>query len=94
MEVDLKIKENYYKESPDGKNKTLIKKNVVSGITIETSDILAISDLLSYRGNILKNYCRIHLKEIGPVVVNHSREQINKLKKSKTNAIGFKQKHR
>ena len=91
MEVTLKIKDNLYRESPDGKRKKIIKRNAVSNITLDTSDIMATSDLLNTKGNILKNYCRLHIKEIGPVIVNHSREQINKLKQNNARPIGFKQ---
>jgi len=85
------MKDNYYQEHPDGKHRRLIKRNVVTNITLDTNDIVTINDVLSNRGNILKNYCRIYLKEVGPIVVNHSREQVDILKKTKLNQIGFKQ---
>lgn len=94
MEIILKIKDNLYKESEDGKIRKLIKKNVITNLNVDTNDILTISDCLNNKGNVIKNYCRIHLREVGPVIVNHSREQISKLKQSRYNhnQIGFKQK--
>ena len=101
MELTLKIKDNLYNEilippkkegaEPTVKRK-LIKRNVITHITIDSNDILTTSDLLSSKGTILKNYCKIHIKEVGPIIVNHTREQINKLKKHNARTIGFRQK--
>lgn len=92
MEVILKIRDNLYQESEDGKTRKLIKRNVLTNLNIDTNDIISISDVLNNKGSILKNYCRIHIKEIGPVIVNHSREYISNIKQHKFNQIGFKQK--
>ena len=94
MEVTLKIKEHLYQESEDGKSRKIIKRNAISYLNIETNDILTIGDLLNNKGNIVKSYCRLHLREIGPVIVNHSREYVSKLKIHKTNQIGFRQRKR
>ena len=94
MEITLKIKDNLYQESADGKSRKLIKRNVISNINVDTNDILTTSDILNNRGNIYKHYCRIHLKEVGPIIVNHSREQITKLKQHNARPIGFQQRGR
>jgi hypothetical protein len=102
MEVTLKIKDNLYKEivippkNEGGESivkRKLIKKNVLTNITLDTNDIITTSDLLNNKGNIIKNYCKIHVKEVGPIVVNHSREYINSIKTHKYNQIGFRTKH-
>lgn len=101
MEITLKIKDNLYNEivippkkegiEPVIKRK-LIKKNAVTHITIDSNDIITISDLLNSRGTILKNYCKVYIKEVGPIIVNHTRDQINKLKKPHAGftKIGFR----
>lgn len=93
MEVQLKIKDDLYGESTDG-GKTrgkLIKKNIITSLTINTNDILSVSDILSNKGSVLKNFCRIHIREVGPVIVNHSHEYINKIKQHNARPIGFQQ---
>lgn len=94
MEIILKVKDNLYTESEDGKTRKLVKKNILTSLHIDSNDIIGISDVLNNKGNILKNYCRIHIKEIGPVVVNHSRDYISNIKQPKFKQIGFKQRNR
>ena len=78
MKITLTVKDNYYKDTTDKKQK-LIKRNVRSNIIINTDDIIMISECLSNRGNVLKNFCRIHIREIGDIIVNHSRKEIVKI---------------
>lgn len=99
MEVTLKIKDNVYEEIEEQVEdkilvkRVLVKKNVITNLNIDTNDILLITDHINSKGNIKKNYCRIHLKEVGQILVNHSRQYVSNLKQHKFNAIGFKQKH-
>ena len=88
----MTTREKPYQEAEDGKTRKLIKRNVLTNLNIDTNDIISISDVLNNKGSILKNYCRIHIKEIDPVIVNHSREYISNIKQHKFNQIGFKQK--
>lgn len=92
MEIKLKMKDDIYRDLKDGKTKKLIRKNVESCMNININDIIAISDLINDKGRVDKNYCRIYIREVGPVIINHSRQYMEKLKNNinKTNAIGFK----
>ncbi len=96
MEVTLKMKDNLYAESPDdGKTKgILIKKNIQTTLTINTNDILIVTDVLDKKGKVLKSFCRLHIRELGPIIVNHSHEYINKIKQHNARPIGFKQRGR
>lgn len=94
MEVTLKIKDNLYTDPDESGRSKLIKKGCVTNLIVDTNDIITIGELINEKGKILKSYSRLHIKEAGPIVVNHSVDYIKKLKTPTLNKIGFKQKHK
>lgn len=76
MIVELKLKTDIY---TPGENPKLVKRGVVSRMLVDTEDISYPTEVINSRGKVLKNEIKINLKEIGPVIVNHSYAYITKL---------------
>lgn len=93
MEIELKIKQDIY-SNKDPKKPLLIKKDVTQRLYTDTDDILNIKEIFTKRGAVDKQYCLIHLKDLGEIVVNHSYDYIVQRKTVKTPQVGFKYKNR
>lgn len=91
--IELKIKENLYNDV-EGKKPVLIKKNVTSIVKPYIEDIRLIGTVLSNRGKELKNFCKIYVRDIGFLVVNHSYKELDNIQHEYNNGrtektIGF-----
>ena len=94
MNLTLKIKDNFYTE-PDKKGRVkIIKKDVVTTLDINSTDIVSVSQIVDDNGNLLRDFSRLFIKEMGPVIVNHSVNEIKRMKEPKVNKIGFKTKNK
>lgn len=93
MEIELRIKTDVYSHK-DPKKPKLIKKNCIGKISTDTENIVQIRQIFNRVGNVEKNYCSLIIKELGEVVVNHSYEEIKKLKHPQITKIGFKYKNK
>lgn len=80
---------------PDSKGKEkLLKKGIRVKQSININDIISWDQIFNSKGTVLKNKCRIYVKDLGPVIVNTSTEEIQKLKDenhklNKRPSIGF-----
>ena len=79
MIVELKLKTDIYSQEEKPR---IIKRGVVSRISLDTEDIKYPSEVINTRGNVLKNEVKINVRDIGPMIVNHSYAYIQKLLKS------------
>lgn len=92
MEVTLQTKDHIWSEPNKKGKRKLLKRNVITKITVDINDIITIGELVDESGKLLKDYSRIHIKEAGPMIVNHSVDYLKKIKGSIRTQIGFKQK--
>jgi hypothetical protein len=80
-----------------GEELKVIKRNVPIKKLVSLYDIKNPTQMLSKKGTVLKNKCRILLKDEGEVVINKSYEQMKKLILQETPKpqaqIGFKLKN-
>ena len=90
MRVELKIITDLYSD-PDEKGRSkILKKNIKTRISLDTDMFEAPTELFNSRGNVIKNRCKIHIRDIGPMILNHSYEEIAKIKNQQYKPIlGF-----
>lgn len=94
--VELTVSSNLYSE-PDKNNKQkLIKKDILTKLSVYIYDIEAHEEVFDQKGKLLKNSCRIHHKNIGTLVVNATYNDILSLKNKQHNPqskfVGFNSK--
>jgi hypothetical protein len=93
MLVELILKNDIYSEpkTPEGKVR-IVKKNVITKMTCDPEiDISLPSEIVDNKGKVIEDMCKIYLKSIGEVVVNHSYKYIvNLIKVKEQKKIGFK----
>ncbi len=92
--IELKVNTNLYTE-PDAQGKSkLIKKNIPIRVSVYINDIMGHEEICDNKGKVLKNFCKIHHREIGSVTVNKSYDKLLELKqrdhKPESAPIGFK----
>ena len=78
--INLKIISNLYSDPDEKGNDRLIKKGIRTTINVDVDNIEYPTQIFNEKGKVLKNQCKIHLKDIGPITVNHSFEYLKKLK--------------
>lgn len=72
-------------------NDKLIKKNIIIKHYIDTDDMRTPQEIFNSRGNIQKKRCKVFIKDIGPVIVEHSYNEIKSLIEDKRIVIkGFR----
>ena len=90
MRKDLKVLNNLI-SAPDENGKVkMIKRNLVTIRNIDVDHIIGYEQTYNNKGIILKNQCLLYLTDNQMVVVKHSFEYIEKLKKNEKGKIGFK----
>ena len=91
--IQLKFTASLYTDGPKPK---LIKKNLTTFKTVEISDIKYPEQIYNSKGNIVRGKCKIVLKDLGPTIISHSYEYIDKLIREEEPKIpvGFKYKGR
>lgn len=91
--IEVNVSSNLYTE-PDKNNKQkLIKKNIITRLSIYIYDIGGHEEIIDQKGRILKDTCRLYHKNIGQMVVKKSYDEITQIKNSQHNPqtkfIGF-----
>lgn len=92
--VEFTMSSNLYSEA-DAHGKTkLIKKNILTRISVYIDDIQAHEHVFDSKGKVLTSYCRIYHINIGPLVLKHSYKYISDIKKKQhtddpTAVVGF-----
>ncbi len=76
MKIEIKISVDLVSQ----KNK-LIKKDIHLRQMIDTEDIYSQQEIFNQRGNLVKNKCKIFVKDLGPLIVSHSYNEIKELVK-------------
>ncbi len=87
MELKLQVHMNMY-SGPEGKEK-LVKRNIPTWYYVDSDSIIAHHEILNTKGNIHKSKCKIFIRDIGGIIVNHSAEYIQKAKETEKQPIGF-----
>lgn len=94
MTVTLKKTVDLYsngtEQNPEGR---LIKKGAIIKIYVELEDIKYSEEVLNAKGKVSKSKCTVFLRDVGPIIVNHSVKYIQELKKEQDEpkVIGFLQ---
>lgn len=90
--IELKLKTDLYSE-PDKKGKQkILKRNIPTRIFVHREDIKSVGEVYNKKGKVLTKECKIHILDIGPLIVSHSYEYIKQLKEEeeqKNTKIGF-----
>ena len=73
-QVELTVKANIYNSK-----QILLKKNAYRRIFVEVLDIRNPREVFNSKGNIVKNECELHIKDLGDLIVNHSYTYIKEL---------------
>lgn len=93
--IELRIKEDLYSEPQrEGDRRKLIKKGVITKVKPYLEDIRLIGTVVNNKGIEAKNYCKIYVRDIGFIVVNHSYAEIDEIQQSghqPKKAVGFQQ---
>lgn len=84
MKVELKVLTDLINE----KNK-IIKKNIITKYLVDTENIQLPQEIFNSKGTVMKNKCKVVIKDIGSLIVNHSFTYIKGLIETKT-IKGFK----
>jgi hypothetical protein len=87
----LSISSIYSEPNPQGKQR-LIKAGILTKLSVYVDDIQAHEETFDDRGKVRKNMCKIYHRQIGPIVIKESYDNISKLKQSKIihTTAGFK----
>jgi len=98
--IELRIKEDVYqetpaptKDNPEAFKRKLIKKGAVTKVKPYLEDIRLIGTVINNKGAIAKNFCKVYVRDVGFIVVNHSYEeldQIQELGHRPEQSVGFK----
>ena len=81
--INLKVISNLYSDPDESGNDRLIKKGIKTLINVDIDNLEYPTQIFNARGRVLKNQCKINLRDVGPLTVNHSFEYIKKLKDSR-----------
>lgn len=92
MELKLQVSIDVY-SGPEGKEK-LFKKGVLTNYYVDSEAIISHQEVLNSKGNIHKNRCRLYIRDIGQIVVNHTCEEISQMLNNQRKEIGFFRKKR
>ena len=90
--IEIKQIFNLYDEDEKGKKK-LIKKNIILKRQVNINDISNPSQIIGTKGAVVKKKCKIYVKDVGELIINHSYEYISDLINNKgknRQQIGFK----
>ena len=89
--VTLTVLTDLYTDPDKNGKERLIKKDIKTLMNIDIDHLEMPTQIINTKGSIVKNKCRIVLRDYGPLVVNHSWEEINELKNETRITIrGFK----
>lgn len=79
--VTLNVINDLYSE-PDknGKDK-LIKRNIKTRMNIDIDMFEMPIEIINSKGNVVKNKCRIYVRDVGPMTIAHTWDEIMELKK-------------
>jgi len=95
MLLEFKTKVDLYSEPKSEKDKPrLIKKGIIIKHQWDIDDVSKPEQILNSKGSIIKNKCRVFVKNYGDVVIEHSYEYICALKEqnhktTRRTPIGF-----
>lgn len=65
---------------PDHKGKTkMIKKNIITRISLHVTDIKRPVEIYNLKGEVLKKECRIILEDGNDLIVKHSFDEVTKM---------------
>lgn len=78
--IDLKMISNLYTEEDEKGESKLIKKNIRTKINVDIDNIEYPTQIFNAKGRVLKTQCKVQLKDIGSLTVNHPYEFIKRLK--------------
>lgn len=87
MRIQLKTPIDLY-DGPEGKEK-LIKRGIITLYAVDTQDIISHQEIPNTKGNIYKDRCKVFIRDIGPLLVKHSFEELEKILQSDKTKIGF-----
>jgi len=100
--IELRIKEDLWKElpaptkeNPEAFKRKLVKKGVITKVKPYLEDIRLVGTVVNDKGVESKKYCKIYVRDIGFIVVNHSFEEIDAIQESghmPQKSVGFQQK--
>ncbi len=91
--VTLTVITDLYSDPDKNGKEKLIKRGIKTKMNIDTDHFDMCTQIINTKGDIVKNKCRILVRDYGPIVVNHSWEEINDLKnetKHRTQIKGFR----
>jgi len=89
--IELRVKEDLY-DNPkkEGGRPPLIKKGVVTKIKPYLEDIRLVGTVVNHKGKELKDFCKVFIRDIGFVVINHTFEEIDKIQHEYNNGRSSK----
>lgn len=87
MQLRLSVPINLYSEDKKGKEK-LIKRNACTYFYIDSDLILSYQEVLNTKGNVYKNRCKIYIRSLDPIIVQHSIKDLNLMINAKS-IVGF-----
>ena len=93
--IELNVVSNLYSEPDKAGKQKLIKKNIHTKISVYVDDIQAHEEVFDNSGKLLTKSCRIHHKNLGPLIIKHTYKQILEIKNTSNihntqPTIGFK----
>lgn len=90
--IEFKSSSSLYTDPDKNGHQKLIKANIETRISIYTSDIQGHEEVFSNTGVISKSLCKIYHRNLGPLIIRASYDQITSLKQADTKnskQIGF-----
>ncbi len=90
--VDLILVSSLYSDPDEKGFSKCIKRNIKTKINIDVDYLEYPSQIYNDKGKVLKNKCKVQIRDVGSMTVNHSYEYIKKLKDKDTRSVikGFR----
>lgn len=87
----ISVSSIYTEPNAQGKQK-LIKSGILTKLSVYLDDIQAHEETFNNSGKLQKNMCKIYHRQIGPIVIKETYDNISKLKQSRIihTKAGFK----
>lgn len=92
--IELTMSSSLYSEPDKQGKQKLIKKNIITKISIYIDDIQGHEEIFNSKGEVMNTTCRIYHKNLGPLIIKRSYKQISEIKHRshepvKVEGIGF-----